>query len=104
MDAKPSAGARPETDRYPPIPYREPTMFVQLTKDFLGKKAGERIDVHDADGQQMIQSGSAVAVPDDPLAPAVSRALEGALAKYSQNLDAAVNQALKAYADAQKQA
>jgi HK97 family phage major capsid protein len=79
-------------------------MFVQLTNEFLGRKAGERIDVSDADGQQFIQSGSAVAVADDPLTPAISRALEGALTRHGQNLDSAVNQALKAYADAQKQA
>ena len=37
-------------------------MFVQLTKDFLGRKAGERIDVSDADGQQLFQSGAATLV------------------------------------------
>jgi HK97 family phage major capsid protein len=79
-------------------------MFVQLTKEFLGRKAGERIDVNDADGQQLIRSGSAVAVADDPLTPAISRALEGALSNYTQSLDGVINRALASYADAQKQA
>ena len=43
-------------------------MFVQLTKDFLGRKAGERIDVGEADAGSLIQSGTAVALSDDPLA------------------------------------
>jgi HK97 family phage major capsid protein len=79
-------------------------MFVQLTKDFLGRKAGERIDVSDADGQQLFQSGAATPVSDDPLGPAVARALETALARHSQNLDGVITQTLKAYADSQKQA
>src|SRR5690348_10313037 len=53
MDAKPSARSRPETDRCQPYPHENPPMFVQLTKEFLGRKAGERIDVSDADGQQL---------------------------------------------------
>ena len=34
-------------------------MFVQLKKDFLGKPAGERIDVADSDGQTLIEQGIA---------------------------------------------
>jgi len=37
-------------------------MFVQLKKDFLGKPAGERIDVADSDGQALIEQGIAEAV------------------------------------------
>jgi HK97 family phage major capsid protein len=76
-------------------------MFVQLTKDLLGRKAGDRLAVADADGQQLLRSGAAVAVADDPVDAAVQRALDAALGRYSQGLDAALNQALKAVADAQ---
>ena len=79
-------------------------MFVQLTKDFLGRRAGERIDVSPADAQQLVAAGSAATVADDPIAGAVGRALDGALGRHSQALDAAVNQALKSIADAQGQA
>jgi hypothetical protein len=79
-------------------------MFVQLTKDFLGRRAGERIDVSPADAQQLVAAGSATTVADDPIAGAVGRALEGALGRHAQALDAAVNQALKSIADAQGQA
>jgi HK97 family phage major capsid protein len=78
-------------------------MFVQLTRDQLGRKAGERLDVSPADAQDLIAAGDAVAVADDPITPAVSRALEGALERHSRNLDAAVNRSLRAYADAQSQ-
>jgi HK97 family phage major capsid protein len=44
---------------------------------------------------------SPVPASDDPLDAAVQRALDGALGRYSQSLDAALNSALKAIADAQ---
>jgi hypothetical protein len=79
-------------------------MFVQLTKDYLGRKAGERLDVSDADGQELIRSGAAVGVGDDALTPAVSRAVDSAVERAAKQLDALINQSLKAFADAQGQA
>src|SRR5436309_218212 len=79
-------------------------MFVQLTKDLLGRKAGERIDVAEADAQQLIRAGTASAVADDPITPAVNRALEGAFNRYAHDLDTALNQTLRSFADAQGQA
>ena len=55
-------------------------MFVELLKDFLGKKAGERIHVAEAEGRQLIATGVARAVSDDPIAPLVTKAMESALA------------------------
>jgi HK97 family phage major capsid protein len=78
-------------------------VFIQLTKEFLGKKAGERIDVAEADAAQLVRQGVAVPVADDPVAPAVAKALEGAFACYNQGLDKAIQQALQAFADAQGQ-
>jgi HK97 family phage major capsid protein len=75
-------------------------MFVELKKAFLGRAAGERIDVSETDAQQLIQQQTAVAVDDDLIGPAVTRALDAALARQSQSIDAAVNQSLKAFADA----
>ena len=54
-------------------------MFIQLLKDFLGKKAGERIHVAPDEGQQLIASGVAKAVTDDPLTPVITRGIESAL-------------------------
>ena len=76
-------------------------MFVELKKSFLGRAAGERIDVSEDDARQLVQQGTAVAVTDDPIGPAVGRALDAALARAGQTIDAAVNQSLKAFADAQ---
>jgi HK97 family phage major capsid protein len=64
-------------------------MFVQLTKDFLGKPAGERIDVADADARHLIEQELARPVEGDPLEPIVARALEN-------GLDAVVDRALQA--------
>jgi hypothetical protein len=75
-------------------------MFVELKKSFLGRAAGERIDVSETDAQHLIQQQTAVAVDDDLIGPAVTRALDAALARQSQSIDAAVNQALKAFGEA----
>ena len=79
-------------------------MFVELKKSFLGRAAGERIDVSEDDARQLVGQGTAVAVADDLIGPAVTRALDAALARAGQlgdTIDAAVNQSLKAFADAQ---
>jgi HK97 family phage major capsid protein len=79
-------------------------MFVQLTKEFLGRKPGERIDVSESDAQHLIAQQVAAPVADDLITPAVSRALEGAFTKFTQSLDGIINASLKAFQDAQAQA
>jgi HK97 family phage major capsid protein len=79
-------------------------MFVQLTKDFLGRKPGERIDVAESDARHLIAQQVAVPVADDPITPAVSRALESAFTRFTESLDGIVNASLKAFQDAQSQA
>ncbi len=70
-DAKPpGASTRRRTDAVVnphPIrgPPRETPMFVELKKSFLGRAAGERIDVSEDDARQLVQQGTAVAVTDD---------------------------------------
>ena len=54
-------------------------MFVQLTKEFLGKPIGERIDVGDADGDQLIRQGWAQPVEHDVLTPTITRAVQSGL-------------------------
>jgi HK97 family phage major capsid protein len=76
-------------------------MFVQLTRDFLGKKTGERIDLADADAQALIASGTATALTDDAITPLVNRALEQALAGVAGGVQTAVDGALREFAQAQ---
>jgi HK97 family phage major capsid protein len=76
-------------------------MFVQLTREYLGKPPGERIDVSDADAKHLIESGIANAVVDDPIGPAVGRAFENALGRFSTALSDAVDKTLKQFVDAQ---
>jgi HK97 family phage major capsid protein len=76
-------------------------MFVQLKREFLGKPPGERIDVGEGDAKHLIEQGVAVAVESDPIGPAVGRAFESALGRFSDALTSAVDGALKQVADAQ---
>jgi HK97 family phage major capsid protein len=65
-------------------------MFVQLTKELLGKPAGERIDVADADADRLIRQGWAQPIEHDLLTPAVTRAMQS-------GLDDAVDRALHSW-------
>ena len=65
-------------------------MFVQLTKELLGKPAGERIDVADADADRLIRQGWAQPIEHDLLTPAVTRAVQS-------GLDDAVDRALHSW-------
>lgn len=79
-------------------------MFVQLTKPFLNRQPGERIDLADADARSLIDQQIAVPVPGDLITPAVSKALENAFSKLTQSLDGIVTTTLQHFADAQGQA
>jgi HK97 family phage major capsid protein len=76
-------------------------MFVELLKDFLGKKAGERIHVAESEARQLIAGGVAKAVGDDPIAPLVTKAMESALSGFTRGLDTIVNETLKQFGQAQ---
>ena len=77
-------------------------MFVQLTREYLGKPPGERIDVAEADAKHLLDSGAATAVADDPIGPAVSRAFESAFTRFTGAMDSAVDAALKQFAESQR--
>ena len=79
-------------------------MFVTLKKDFLGNQAGKIIDVAEADAKSLLEQGVAEAVQHDPLAPLITRSMEQMLGNLNKSLDAAINTALKQFADAQGQA
>ncbi len=76
-------------------------MFVQLTREFLGKPPGERIDVSETDAKHLIEQGAAVAIDNDPIGPAVGRAFEQAMGRFTDSLQRAVDGALKQVADVQ---
>jgi HK97 family phage major capsid protein len=77
-------------------------MFVQLVKDFLGKKAGERLSVDDAEGPSLIASGIAEAVTDSGLNDLIDKELVGIRDRLGRSMDAAVGAALQKFAGAQK--
>jgi HK97 family phage major capsid protein len=78
-------------------------MFVQLLKEFLGRKPGERIDVSDSDAHALFAQGLAAPVSDDPITPAVQKAMEQAFAGFQKGLDAVIQSALSQFQDAQSQ-
>jgi HK97 family phage major capsid protein len=80
-------------------------MFVQLKKDFLGKPAGERIELADASGEGLIKQGIAEAIsPNEAINQLMSKAMEAASVKISESIAQTVDAALKRFQDAQSQA
>ena len=75
-------------------------MFVQLTKDFQGQKAGTRIDVTEADAKTLLDAGLAAKLDGDQLAPLVQKSMEGMLASISETLTKSIDAALKQVAEA----
>jgi HK97 family phage major capsid protein len=78
-------------------------MWIELLKDYLGKKTGERLSLTDPDAAPLIQAGIAKAVSDDPLAPIIAKGVENALTGFTKGLDAIIAATLKKFADAQSQ-
>src|SRR5260370_30029747 len=62
---------------------RETTpMFVQLLKEFMGRKIGERIDVSETDANALVAQQIAQPVTDDIITPAVQKAMEQAFSGF----------------------
>jgi HK97 family phage major capsid protein len=78
-------------------------MFVQLLKEFMGRKPGERIDVSDGDAAALVAQQLAQPVSDDLITPAIQKAMEQAFAGFQKGLDAVIGTALKQFQDAQAQ-
>lgn len=56
-------------------------MIVQLTKDFLGRSAGERVCLATAEAEALIDEGIAARLDDDPLIPLISEHVGAAVDK-----------------------
>jgi HK97 family phage major capsid protein len=78
-------------------------MFVQLLKDFMGRRPGERIDVSETDAAALVRQQIATPVSDDLITPAVQKAMEQAFTGFQKGLDAVVQSALRQFQDAQSQ-
>src|SRR5260370_34817030 len=78
-------------------------MFVQLTKDYFGQKAGARVDVDEPVARSLIEQGAAEAVHGDPLAPVVARSMETLLAGLTTSLNASIDATLREFAAARTQ-
>jgi HK97 family phage major capsid protein len=76
-------------------------MFVQLLQEFMGRKAGERIDVSARDAEALVAQKLAQPVTDDLITPAVQKAMEQAFGGFQKGLDAVIAEALKQFQSAQ---
>jgi HK97 family phage major capsid protein len=75
-------------------------MFIVLKKDLLGQKAGARVEVDDGVGKQLVESGAAEALKDDPLAPLMAKAMEGLFGTLTRSLETSLDSAMKEFARA----
>lgn len=75
-------------------------MFVQLKQDFLGQKAGCRIDLDEKQAQSLIAGGVAEAVQGDPLAPLIAKTMETMLVSLTKAMDETMTATLKQFAAA----
>ena len=73
-------------------------MFVQLTKEHLGQKAGYRFDTDEAVAKTLIQAGVAEAIKDDPLAPIIAKSMESMLSGLTKSLNETIDATLKEFA------
>jgi hypothetical protein len=76
-------------------------MFVQLLKEFMGRKIGERIDVSEADANALVAQQIAHPVSEDLITPAIQKAMEQAFAGFRQGKGAVINTQLSAFQNAQ---
>src|SRR5947207_164769 len=75
-------------------------MFVQLTKDYFGQKAGARVDVDEPVAKTLLDEGVAEPVQGDPLGPVVARSMEAMLANLTKSLGDAIDATLREFAAA----
>ena len=75
-------------------------MFVQLKKDFMGQKAGFRMDTDEGVAKSLIEQGVAEACATDPLAPIIAKSMEAMLGNLTKTLQETMDATLKEFATA----
>ena len=69
-------------------------MFVELTREWMGQKAGAAIDRADLDAKILTDGGVAKIVASDPLSPLLTKAMGSMFDGMQKAVDAAINKAL----------
>jgi hypothetical protein len=67
---------------------------VQLLKEFLGRKPGDRIDVSESGAHALVAHHLAQPTTDHWITPAMQKAMEQAFAGFQKGLDAVIYTAL----------
>ncbi len=76
-------------------------MFVQFKSDYLGHKAGERLEISDAHAQPLLQAGVAEAIPGNPVSDLIEKQLTINFQSILKGLDDAVSAAIGRFQQAQ---
>ena len=79
-------------------------MFVTLKKEFLSQPAGKVIDVTDADGKALLDSGIAEVSSGDPLGGIIAKSFDALSGNLTKSLDSLFQVALKQFQEAQEHA
>ena len=74
-------------------------MFVQLTKEHLGQKAGYRFDTDPAVAETLVKLGVAEVCKDDPLAPIIAKSVESMLTGLTKSIGEAMDTTIKQFGD-----
>jgi hypothetical protein len=78
-------------------------VFIQLKQEWMGRPAGERIDVDEDQAKLLVSKGVADALPADyPVNELIAKTLAHAEEQLAKRMSAAINTALKQFAAVQE--
>jgi HK97 family phage major capsid protein len=75
-------------------------MFVELLKDYLGQKAGQRIDVDEPVARALLGQGLAKPIRDNPLEGVVQESVTAIMDQATRGINDALEKTLKQFAQA----
>jgi len=79
-------------------------MFIEFKTDYLGVKAGQRVDVSETEATTLVAAGHAVKVHEDLLTPAIEKAMAAQFDSFSKATNLVLEKFLQAQALAKKHA
>jgi HK97 family phage major capsid protein len=76
-------------------------MWVELVKDFLGQKAGARIELDEVNAKALVSSGTAKEIVENPLDQVIQKSIGDMMTKVSGAIESAATAAVKQFASTQ---
>src|SRR5262245_29676416 len=75
-------------------------MWCELQKDYLGQKAGARVELDEDVGKALVSKGIAREAPNATIEELVQKSAQGMLAQFQKELETQVNGCIKQFGDA----